>query len=294
MNNKIRPRRSALEEGSGSSIWHRLGRFFHGNQFDSVEQAIREASIEGELEKEEGSMLLSVLTLDDMQVQDIMTPRTDIVAIPDTSTATQVADVIIESGHSRLPVYKDDRDNIIGIIHAKDLMPYTMSQDPETVNTQVATKIMRSPFFVPETKNVLGLLHEFRARKQHMAIILDEYGGTAGIVSIEDVIEEIVGEIEDEHDAPREEDILIHDDGSYTVSGRTPLEDLEEKLFLRVESEEVDTIGGYISMITGRVPKSGDKIEIEDAIFTVQEADAKQIHSLRLELANDKQTENNS
>ena len=141
---------------------------------------------------------------------------------------------------------------------------------------------MHEPFFVPETKNVYDVLQEFRARKQHLAVILDEYGGTAGLVSIEDVLEVIVGDIEDEHDVPKEEEIAPQEDGSYLIAWRTYLEDLEKALHIRLESEEVDTLGGYLTSLAGRVPQSGDRFPIGEALFIVEQADAKLIHCVRL------------
>ena len=269
-----------MDEGPGSSrIWHKLTRFFSANSPDSVEQAIKEASLDGELDKEEGFMLLSVLRLDDLQVQDIMTPRTDIVSVEQDTPITEIITLVLESGHSRLPVYQDDRDNIVGVLHVKDLLSVLINPQQTPVT---AASLMREPFYVPETKNALGLLHEFRARKQHLAVILDEYGGTAGIVSIEDVIEEIVGDIEDEHDTPREEEIIEQPDGSFLLAGRTALEDLAEKLALHIESDEVDTIGGYLSLLSGRVPKPGEKFALKNMECIVLEADARQIHRLQI------------
>jgi magnesium and cobalt transporter len=268
-----------LDEGSDSSLWQRLVRIFHGRQEDAVEQAIRDASEEGQLDKEEGSMLLNVLALDTMQVQDIMTPRTDIVCAADTDSIRAVAELSIESGHSRIPIYSGNRDNIIGIVHAKDLLLRLLDPAEHAAPT---TSIMHEPFFVPETKNVYDVLQEFRARKQHLAVILDEYGGTAGLVSIEDVLEVIVGDIEDEHDVPKEEEIAPQEDGSYLIAGRTYLEDLEEALHIRLESEEVDTLGGYLTSLAGRVPQPGDRFAIGEALFIVEQADAKLIHCVRL------------
>lgn len=244
-----------------------------------MEQAIRDASEEGELDKEEGSMLLSVLTLDDLQVQDIMTPRTDIACSSTEDAIRQVAELIISSGHSRIPIFSGNRDNIIGIVHAKDLLRHTI--DPSGQNLP-ATAIMREPFFVPETKNVLDLLQEFRARKLHLAVILDEYGGTAGLVSIEDVLEQIVGDIEDEHDAPREQSIVAQADGSCLIAGRTYLDEIAETLTVSITSEEVDTLGGYLTHLAGRVPKAGEEFAVDGRVFRIVSSDVKQIHRVRM------------
>ncbi len=249
-----------------------------------MEQVIREASEEGELDQEEGSMLLSVLTLDDLQVQDIMTPRTDMVCAAEGDSIRSVAGQIAETGHSRIPVYSGNRDNITGIVHAKDVLRHCFDVEEWELP---ASRIMRDPFFVPETKNVLDLLQEFRSRKVHLAVILDEYGGTTGLVSIEDVLEQIVGDIEDEHDAPREKEIEKQEDGSWLVAGRAYLDDLAESLHIVLASEEVDTIGGYITHLLGRVPATGEHISLPGLECAVEDADAKQIHSLRIKRPQD-------
>lgn len=270
-----------MEEGSESSkIWARISRIFHKSGADSVEQAIIEASEEGELQKEEGSMLLNILHLDELQVQDIMTPRTDVTCAPTTATTADLVDLILDSGHSRIPIYRDNPDNIVGIIYAKDLLRLTFDK---TLAEKPVTEMMDQPFFVPETKNALNLLHDFKNSKKHLAVILDEYGGTAGIISIEDVLEQIVGEIEDEHDAPREEDIVPEGDGKARLSGRADLEEIAERLGISLESDEVDTIGGYLCHIAGRVPLPGESFFVAGTRFTVLEADAKKIRSIRAE-----------
>lgn len=238
-----------------------------------------EARNEGELDIAEGSMILSILRLDDVQVQDIMTPRTDFDCVPTGSSVSEVAQCILDTGHSRLPIYKDTRDNIIGIAYAKDLI--TLLIDPSRHLTPV-DEIMRQPFFVPETKIVSELLQEFRARKNHIAIAVDEYGGTSGLATIEDILEEIVGDIEDEHDTPKEEEIHPLGDSRYALSGRAYLEDLEE-LGIRLEADEVDTIGGYLCLEAGHVPEVGEVFECDGWRFRVDEADAKQIRRVIVE-----------
>ncbi|MDR3176829.1 MAG: hemolysin family protein [Desulfovibrio sp.] len=268
-------------------IWKRIGRLFHGRA-DTVEQAILEADKEGELDKDERSMLLSVLRLDEVQVQDIMTPRTDIACMPDSASIPCLAELIVSTGHSRIPIFSESRDNIIGIVHAKDLLQDLLKPDDQK---RRPSEIMREPFFVPETKSALDLLHEFRSRKVHLAIILDEYGGTAGLVTIEDVLEQIVGDIEDEHDAPHEEEITRQSDGSYLINGRTYLDDLNENLDLGIKSDAVDTLGGYLTHMAGHVPVTGETFVLNgtrEASFTVVKSDPKQIHSVRLVLAGEK------
>ncbi len=272
-----------MDGGSDSTLWSRLGKLFRRDDEESLEKAILEARADGEVAADEESMLLSILRIDDMQVQDVMTPRTDIACVPSQSTLMDAAQFIVESGHSRVPVFNETRDNIIGILHAKDLLRSLV--DPNKQNDPV-DELMREPFFVPETKGIRELLQEFRTRKLHIAIAIDEYGGTSGIISIEDVLEEIVGDIEDEHDTPKEEDIRHLSENRYELTGRAYLEDLGE-LGIFIESDEVDTIGGYLSLQAGHVPTEGEIFHFEGWSFTVQEADVKFIRRILMEKADD-------
>ena len=264
-----------------STIWSRLSRLFGHDDQESLEKAILEARADGEVEPYEESMLLGILRFNDLQVQDTMIPRTDIDCVPDDMPLQEVARIIVRSGHSRIPVYKDTRDNIVGILHAKDVLSSLLEQGEDEPSVP---SVMREPFFVPETKSIRTLLQEFRARKQHIAIALDEYGGTSGLITIEDVLEEIVGDIEDEHDAPRQEDIRPLGENVYELTGRALLEDLED-LGVNLDSDEVDTIGGYLSMEAGHVPGPGERFTLRGWAFTVLEADRKLIIRLRMEPA---------
>ena len=268
--------------GDGDSKrWTRFFKFFQNHDNDPVEQAIIEASEEGELEPGEGSMLLSILRLDDLQVQDIMVTRTDMACAPADSTIAQVVDIIIESGHSRIPIYSEDRDNIIGVAHAKDLLRYWHNEEK---NSLAVTEVMRPTYLVPETKKVKELLQDFRTGKNHLAIAIDEYGGTSGLATIEDIIEVIVGDIEDEHDAPKEEDIQELEGGVLLVSGRTPLEDLQPQ-GLELTSDEVETLGGYLSQLAGYVPVKGETFTLQNRIFEIADADAKQVRQVLIKPA---------
>ena len=264
-----------------STIWSRLSRLFGHDDQESLEKAILEASADGEVEPDEESMLLGILRFNDLQVQDTMIPRTDIDCVSHDMPLSEVAHIIVRSGHSRIPVYKETRDNIVGILHAKDVLSSLLDQSGDVPSVSA---VMREPFFVPETKSIRTLLQEFRARKQHIAIALDEYGGTSGLITIEDVLEEIVGDIEDEHDAPRQEDIRPLGENVYELTGRALLEDLED-LGVDLDSDEVDTIGGYLSMEAGHVPGPGERFTLRGWAFTVLEADRKLIIRLRMEPA---------
>ena len=263
---------------STSSLWDRIVGLFHKNREELLEKAIKEAREDGELEPSEGSMLLSVLRLDELQVQDIMIPRPDIVCAESEVAVSDVVDMITQTGHSRIPIYKETRDNIIGVAYAKDLL--ALLKDDFDIS-QPITKFIRPPYMVPETKKVKELLQEFRGRKTHLALAIDEYGGTSGLATIEDVIEVIVGDIEDEYDSPKISEIEMLEDGGLVLSGRAELEDLES-YGIKVSSEEVDTIGGYLSLLAGKVPQAGEKFSIANRTFEVIASDAKQIQTINV------------
>lgn len=268
-----------MDEGSESRFWPFLGKFFRGKNGSAVEEAINDAMEDGELKADEVDMLQNVLRLGRKQVQEIMVPRPDIACAEEESTLEEVIELIVKSGHSRIPIYRDNRDNIVGVVHAKDLLRYPCSGKEKVTELE---HVMRTPFFIPETKNVKDMLQEFRSRKNHLAIALDEYGGTSGLVTIEDVLEEIVGEIEDEHDEPRPEDIQFLENHDMLVSGRTHLEDIHEQTGIDLESEQVETIGGYLTEIAGHVPQNGEHFILHGYRFTVKEADARQIRWIHI------------
>ncbi len=236
-----------------------------------------DAREDGELRNEEFLMLLNVLRLSQKQAVEIMVPRTDLVCCEKNDSMSEAATKIIESGHSRIPIYQENRDHMVGLVHAKDLMDYFLNDKDVSLST-----IMRAPYFIPETKNIREVLLEFQNKKIHMAIVIDEYGGTSGVVTLEDVLEEIVGEIEDEYDPPKPQEIQVQQDGSFYVSGRASLDELKEELGIDIRSEQVETIGGYVCHIAGKVPQKEE--EFTDGLFrfTVKEADAKHIQWLEI------------
>ncbi|MFP4083444.1 MAG: hemolysin family protein [Desulfonatronovibrio sp.] len=261
-----------MEEGSENRFWSVLRRIFGSRCEVPLEEIIREARAEGELKNEEFLMLLNVLRLSDKQAVEIMVPRTDLVCCETEDSMSDVARTIIESGHSRIPIYRENRDHIVGLIHAKDLMSFFLSGEEVPLST-----IMRSPYFIPETKNVREVLLEFQSTNIHMAIVLDEYGGTSGVVTLEDVLEEIVGEIEDEYDPPKPQEIQVQQDGSFFVSGRVSLDELKDEVGIEIDSDQVETIGGYVCHLAGKVPQKDE--EFSDGVFrfNVMEADAKHV-----------------
>lgn len=268
-----------MDESSDSRFWSKLRNIFKKNGH-ALEEHILDAQGEGELKDEDVSMLLNVLDLSDTTVADIMVPRTDIVCAEADSDVKDIARLIIENGHSRIPIFQENRDQMVGIVHAKDLLHFLMA-DAET--PPKASAIMRETIFVPETTNVKSLLRSFQTRQVHLAIVLDEYAGTSGLVTLEDVLEEIVGEIEDEYDVHRPDDVQVLEDGALLVSGRTELEELADEHGLPLASQMVDTIGGYVSQHAGRIPAAGEIFELDDRRFTIREADAKQVRTILIE-----------
>jgi magnesium and cobalt transporter len=270
-----------LDDDSDSRFWGALGKFFRQKSI-SIEELILEAKADGTLIQEDASMLLNILRLEKKQVSDIMVPRPDIVCAEADDGIAAICDLIKLHGHSRIPIYEGNRDNVLGVIYAKDLLAHLLGEAGESPDPR---SIMRAPLFIPETLNLKKMLLEFRSQKKHMAIALDEYGGTSGLITLEDVLEEIVGEIEDEHDPSKPDEIKEQRPGVYLVSGRFPLEDLNASLELELESEQVETIGGFLTELAGRVPRQGDTFTLEGRRFTIREADRRQIRWIVIEPA---------
>jgi len=242
-------------------------------------QVASEGQAEGAVDDEEMEMLESVIEFSDQQAGEIITPRTDIVALPIDATPDQIRQTVNQAGHTRIPIYDGDIDNIVGILHAKDLLRI---EQPQRVDLR---QIMRKPFFVPETKRLDEMLREFKARKSHMAIVLDEYGGTAGLVTVEDLIEEIVGDISDEHDLPESALIKRIDARTLEVDGRMYIDDLNDATGLELpEDEDYDTLAGFVFSELGFIPPVGETLNAYGATFTVLAAEARKITRLRVEI----------
>jgi len=226
------------------------------------------------LEEDEKRMIRGIFDLDDTLVREIMTPRVDMSALPLKASIENAKHMIIESGHSRIPLYGKNIDEIKGIIYAKDFL------DTEKAFTKLSD-FMHPPLFIPETKNVGDLLEEFQANKIHVAIIIDEYGGTAGVVTLEDIIEEIVGEIKDEYDDNEDEnnEMCLLPDGSIQAEGRCLIDDINQEFDLELpEDEDVDTIAGYVCGEFGKIPKENEEITIDDiGTFKILKADKRKV-----------------
>ncbi|MHC4710518.1 MAG: hemolysin family protein [Planctomycetota bacterium] len=228
-------------------------------------------------------MLENVVEFTSTDVAEIMTPRTDIDGIELTNDLAAIRTFISEVGHSRIPVYKENLDHVIGILYVKDLIPY-LGQD---ANNFTLEALLRQPIIVPETKPVRELLADFQKSEVHMAIVIDEYGGTEGLVTIEDVLEEIVGEIRDEHEpAGEEEPSLVSIDATHAeVDGRYHIDDLNERLGLRIpEDDDFDTVGGFVLAQLGHVPSEGEMFESHDARFTALATAPTHVQRVAIEL----------
>jgi magnesium and cobalt transporter len=231
------------------------------------------------LDPDEHRMLVGVLEVSSMQVRDIMIPRGQMVVVERSAGPQDMLRIILDSGHSRFPVIADDRDEVVGILLAKDLLRYFAEHGSERFRIK---ECLRPAVFIPESKRLNVLLKEFRHSHNHMAIVADEYGGVAGLLTIEDVLEQIVGEIDDEHDLEEEATIVAEGDGSWRVDALTRIEDLNEELGTLFSDEEYDTVGGLVMHELGRLPRKGEKLDFGGIRFTVLRADRRRIHSLRL------------
>ncbi|HOJ39780.1 MAG TPA: hemolysin family protein, partial [bacterium] len=231
----------------------------------------------------EREMIHSIFKIGDTMVRDIMTPRVSIVAVEETDSLAHIMEVIVREGYSRLPVYHEDLDHIIGIVYIKDAVAASLSAHGK--EGCVARDIIRPPFFVPETNTVQELIQELQHRHQQMAIVIDEYGGTAGLVTMEDLLEEIVGEIGDEYKKEKP-DVQSLPDGSYLVRGALEIEKANELFNLGVSEDKVKTLAGFILDYFGRFPRRGERFRWRSYHIVIQEADDKAIQWVRLRKVN--------
>ncbi|HEY7848360.1 MAG TPA: hemolysin family protein [Candidatus Limnocylindria bacterium] len=249
---------------------------------EELKMLVETGSEQGGIEHDEKEMIHGVIELAETEVHEVMVPRIGIRAVDVNDPIDEVLDVLVRAGHSRLPVYQENLDNIIGILYAKDLLPY-LSADGSRLKEIDLRKLVRPPVYVPETKAVDELLHEMQVTKRHMAIVVDEYGGTAGLITLEDVVEEIVGEIQDEYD--REESLIepLSNDGelSFRLDGRVSMDDLRDLFGLPDDEEEdeeaYDTVGGFIVHRVGRIPLPGATVRFRDVTLTVDAAEPRRV-----------------
>ena len=245
---------------------------------EDVQAYIEAGEEEGILEGDEGRMVQSIVDLGDTAVREVMVPRPEMVAIRDDATLAELRELFAEEKYSRIPVYHERLDNVVGIIHAIDVIAF-LDANPETS----IKPLIREVGFVPESKKVSDLLREFQKTNQTFAMVVDEYGGISGLVTMEDIVEEIVGEIHDEFDEVDEE-IVKEREGVYLVSGRADIDDVQDELHLKVDGSGFETVSGYVLDALGRIPKAGEVIEQDGLRIEVVDADGQRIHKVRFRL----------
>lgn len=245
----------------------------------------------GTIEVEEHGLIHGLVAFKSVVAREVMTPRVDIVAIPKDIILSDLVKIIKESGHSRIPIYQDDLDKILGILYAKDLLPYLNSNDQEIGNFEI-DKIVRECIFVPETKPISRLMQEFQQKNMHMGIVVDEYGGTSGLITLEDILEEIVGEIRDEFDK-EEEEITELDKDKFLMSGKVDIDEIEERLNIKIDvpDEDFETLGGYIFNHAGTIPQAGYSFKEYGYVFTVSEVENNRINKVEIEKIEDRHFE---
>jgi len=270
------------DEQTGDSSWvERLSHFFSVEPRDRNElmEILRDMQKRHIIDRDALSMIEGVLMVSELRVRDIMIPRAQMAVVHQDSVLEEVFPLVIDTAHSRFPVIGEDRSEVVGIMLAKDLLPYSLRQEFKVP----VKKVMRQALFVPESKRLNVMLREFRMRRQHMAIVIDEYGAAAGLVTIEDILEQIVGEIADEHDL-EEEFIFRRSNRVYTVKAVTPIDEFNDYFDTRFSDEDFDTIGGLIVHTLGHVPTKGEKVRLDRFEFEVLRADNRRVYLLKVKL----------
>ena len=269
------------ESGKGFQHWlrmcfRRLARLDNAEDVEKeIEQLIDEGEQRGLISEDEGEMIQGIFSFRDTIAREIMVPRTDAVYARAESGITDMIQLIIQSGHSRIPIYHENIDNIIGTLHAKDLLSYWGKDDVGV------SSIVRPPYFIPETKKISEVLKDLRGNKSHMAIVIDEYGGTAGILTLEDIIEEIIGEIVDEYDAENKQ-IVELEDGSILVNARLDVEELEDYLNVELPEGKFESVGGFLISLIGKVPSVGEIVVYNDIEMVVEAASSRKVEKIRI------------
>lgn len=269
--------------GSGLSWFQRLFQVLSGEPRDREEllELLRDAQRRNLFDVDAQAMIEGVLQVSEMQVRDIMIPRAQMVVIEKDARLEDVLPIVIESGHSRFPVIGDNRDEVTGIVLAKDFLRHFVENPSGNFSIR---EYLRPATFIPENKRLNILLKEFRASRNHMALVVDEYGGVAGLVTIEDVLEQIVGEIDDEHDIDGDSAVLKHNEARYTVKAQMPVEDFNNYFKASFAEDDYDTIGAVAADAFGHMPRRGEKITLGPFRFKVVRADNRRIHLLEVTL----------
>ena len=247
---------------------------------EDLVELLRDAQSDGLIAADTLRMMEGAIAVSDMSVGDVMIPRSQMVSLSADARFLELMKQVVESGHSRFPVHGDDKDEILGILLAKDLLRGVVADNgPGSVR-----ELLRPAVLIPESKKLNVLLREFRLSRNHMAIVVDEYGGVAGLVTIEDVLEQIVGEIDDEHDDAEDPQALIaaQADGQYVVDALTPIEDFNERFSADFDDDEYDTIGGLVTAAIGHLPEAGEELTLGRFAFRVARADARRVHAFHV------------
>ena len=268
-----KPRRSWLDRISAALSGEPTSR-------EDLIELLRDVQADGLIAADTLRMMEGAIAVSDMSVADVMVPRAQMVALPADARFLDLMKAVVESGHSRFPVHGEDKDEILGILLAKDLLRGVVADNgPGTIR-----ELLRPAVLIPESKKLNVLLREFRQSRNHMAIVIDEYGGVAGLVTIEDVLEQIVGEIDDEHDEAEDGSTLIaaQADGQFVVDALTPISDFNERFGAHFDDDEYDTIGGLVTNAIGHLPEAGEELTLGRFVFRVARADARRLHALHV------------
>ena len=268
-----KPHRSWLERISAALSGEPTSR-------EDLIELLRDEQADGLIGADTLRMMEGAINIADMTVGDVMVPRAQMVALPADGKLLDLMKQVVESGHSRFPVHGEDKDEILGILLAKDLLRGVVADNgPASIH-----ELLRPAVLIPESKNLNVLLREFRQSRNHMAIVIDEYGGVAGLVTIEDVLEEIVGDIDDEHDDAADEGVLIaaQADGQFVVDALTPISDFNERFSADFADDEYDTIGGLLTAAIGHLPEAGEELTLGRFTFRVARADARRLIALHV------------
>lgn len=252
---------------------------------EDLVEILRDAQADGLIAADTLTMMEGAITVSDLTVGDVMIPRSQVVALPAEAPFIELMKMVVESGHSRFPVHGEDTDDVLGILLAKDLLRCVVSDSrPGNIH-----ELLRPAVLIPESKRLDLLLREFRMSRNHMAIVIDEHGGVAGLVTIEDVLEQIVGEIDDEHDDAEDPNALIaaQADGQFVVDALTPIEDFNERFGADFDDDEYDTIGGLIIAAIGHLPEAGEELTLGRYVFRVSSADARRVHAFHVGVLGD-------
>jgi magnesium and cobalt transporter len=274
----------------GNKIIAKIRNFFSPDDQARLEEEIQSIIDAGEekglIDQQSGEMIQSILEFRDTVVREVMIPRTEMIAIRSDATIEEILELTIKFGHTRMPVYAESVDNIVGILNVKDLLKFWS----KPVAEMDILSSLRKPYYIPETKNTHHLLHELKQKKYHMAIVIDEYGGTSGLVTLEDLIEEIVGEILDEHDA-KKGNIVELNDGYTLIDGRVEIGAIEDYLGMKFPEGKFETLGGFILNLLRKIPVTGEIIHVDNLEMIIESADERSVKKVKLKKLDESQAQ---